>query len=508
MKYKRESVDVDRQGGQEDRTLDHIFTPLVISSRGHNGPNTEHEVLTIEKLDTNKDVGQVSLQSIFPPETADAAGPKMVLVTGVAGSGKSMLFRRFVLDWCEERSHENILFLFPFSAKELKQFESSDVSFLDIIQTLYPESKKLRQKDFQDEEHQTMFVFDGLDECHEMLDFFHTTILSDISESAPLQVIVVNLLRGRLLYHSVLLGFSRPQVQACISWDTHYQNIEVRGFSAQDRDEYFKRRFKDPKQAAGVIGYVHSSPTLRIMCHLPLFCSLVADEWDGLVKEQGSDPVLTRSVTYIYTKLILALLHQRRAPESSVDKERDFLSRLGKLALHMLEQGTFKITRHTWKELEKHEEPLLVNAGLCTEYITRPHFLLEETMMSFLHPTVQEYLAAFYVFICFRNQGRMVFEQQSKLMGLFKAPTVTDLYRSAVDTSLSCADGKLDIFLRFLCGLACTDNQELLQPFFSAPADWSTAARDVAAVIRKRIKENKYPGRKDNLQRCLEEMNM
>lgn len=496
----------------EKRPLDDVFTDLYITSTCDNGPNIEHEVMTIGKLDSNREEGKLlSTGDILSAKRLERSSFKLLMVIGVAGSGKSMAFRKLILDWVEERSHQHVSFLFPLPFRELKKFEDSKASFVDIIQTLYPETKKLRKQDYRSDDCKLMFIFDGLDEYDGKLDFRNTTLLGDHTDVTTLNILVVNLLRNRLLYRALFVIFSRTPVKRSIPWDTPYDEIDVRGFRDSEREEYFKKRFKDPDQAARVIAYINSSKTLRIMCHLPLFCSLVADEHQRRFKEQGMGAEVPRSITYMYTKLLLALTRQHRtfrAPQCSPDKERDFLMKLGKLAFNMLEQGQFKITKSDWKEQGMNDKEAVINSGLCMQYITKPMVLYQEKVMSFIHPTMQEYLAALYVFLSFTNHGKNIFEQQlkDKVKGIFKAHKAMELYKSAVDRSLLCEDGKLDIFLRFLFGMALKTNLELLQPFCTSSVKWPTFIEDAAALIRKKIRENEYPGRNSNLQCCLEEL--
>ncbi|CAJ1064158.1 protein NLRC3 [Xyrichtys novacula] len=492
--------------------IDDIYTNLFITTTCDNGPNIEHEVMTIEKLDSNREEGtRLSIDDIMSARRLQDMNMRSLLITGVAGSGKSMAVQKLILDWIEEKSHQHVTFLFPLPFRELKQFEGSKVSLLEIIQTLYPETKRLRDEDYRSDNCKMLFVFDGLDEYKGNLDFQNTELLCDHTDPTSLNIIVVNLLRSRLLYRGLFIITTRPQVKRCIPWDAHYDEIEVRGFCDSEKDEYFKKKFQDPDQAARVIEYISSLKTLRIMCHLPLFCSLVAEECQRLFTEQGADAELPRSITYMYTKLLLALTrHHRmsRAPELKPEDERDFLMKLGKLAFNMLEQGQFKMIKSDWKEVGISDEEAVVNSGLCTQYVTKPFVLFQEKVISFIHPTMQEYLAALYVFLSYSNHGKNIFEQhlKQKVRGMLKGHKKMDLYKSAVDRSLQCEDGKLDLFLRFLFGMATKTNLELIQPFCTSSLKWPTVIKDAMALIKKKLSEHHPPGRKNNLQRCLEEL--
>ncbi|XP_072231342.1 NLR family CARD domain-containing protein 3 [Leuresthes tenuis] len=510
-KYSEVCQDLAVEG--EKRPFDDVYTNLYISSKCNNGPNIEHEVLTIEKLNTHRKPGKkLSTKEILVAETPDDICHRLVLLTGLAGSGKSMILRRLILDWIEERSHEHIYFMFPMSFRELKQFEGSEVSLVEIIQKLFPATTKLRERDFSfNDDSNAMFIFDGLDEYNPALDFSNTMYVSNPSEKNPPSTIVINLLRGRLCFGNFCLVASRPGTKFCHHYDTRYKQLELCGFCDLEKEEYFKKRFKDPDQAAQVVEYVKSLRTVHIMCHLPLFCSIVADECQRTFREKGPKAELPRSMTHLYTKLLLVLLRQRRAfraPDCSPDKEMDFLMKHGKLALNMLEQGHFKIVKVRGDESLVDELEAVVNTGLFTQFVTMPQVLYEEILQTFNHPTMQEYLAALYAYLSFRNQGKNIFEQhfKRKVKSMLKGPKAMELYKSAVERSLQCEDGKLDIFLRFLFGMANKTNQELLQPFCNSSTQIPNLATDAASLLKKKLKDNPQTNRSSNMTHCLEEL--
>uniref|UniRef100_A0A1A8MKK5 NACHT domain-containing protein n=1 Tax=Nothobranchius pienaari TaxID=704102 RepID=A0A1A8MKK5_9TELE len=506
-KYGALGGDLDME--EEKRPIDDIYVDLNVLSNTNNGPNIEHEVLTIPKPHTKQKQGvKLSVADILSLKMQEEFRTTLLLVAGVAGSGKSVLIRKLVRDWVEERAPTELAFVFPLAFRELRQFEGSDVSLVKIIHTLYPETTRLNKEDFSSYDCRMLFIFDGLDEYNEPLDFSNTMLISDPHDSSSLNVILVNLLRGRLLYNSVGMFTSRKHIDAVIPWDTHYNELEVMGFCDPQKDEFFRKRFKDPSQVDRVIEYVKSVKTLHIMCHLPLFCSLVADECQRVFREQGSQAALPRSITYVYTKLLLELVRHRRkfrAPDLNPDKEQEFLLKLGKLALNWLEHRTFQIHKLDWPEISDKEA--IMNSGLCTEYVVTPYVLCNEDTVSFLHPTIQEYLAALYAFLSFRNQEKNVFEHlKAKAMRMFKGHKIMELYKAAVEKNLQYEGGNMNIFLRFLCGMALEKNQELLRIFCKSSAKVENLKDDVASLIRKKIKENPSSSRTGNLHQCLEEL--
>lgn len=508
-KYSKMCEDSGTQG--EKRPIDDIFTTLYMTPASDIGPNTEHEIVQIKQLGCEYDEKRViTTKDIFSTERLERSNKKFVVLGGPAGSGKSMTIRKLVHDWIEERSHQHITFMFPISFRDLKQFEGSKVSLVDVLNALYPATKKLTDKDYRCDDCKIMFIFDGFDEYSDSIDFKNTQGLFDHADAGTLNVLVVNILRGRLLFRGLFVIATRSPVDRYVPHDTAYSEINLLGFLYPDREEFFKKRFQDPDQAARVIAYISSYKTLRIMCHLPLFCHLVADEHESMFKEKGLQAELPRGITYMYTKLLLVLMgpcRRLRAPDVSPEKEREFLMRLGKVAFNMLEEGKYRIPRIDWKESEIDPHEAVTNSGLCMQFLIKPYVLFQENVFSFIHPTVQEYMAALYVFLSFTNHGVNIFEHNlnQKIKGFFKGQKVTELYKNAVDSSLS-AGGKLDIFLRFLFGMAVKPNHDLLQPFCTSSLKWPTFCEDAAALIRKRMKENVDPDRMNNLRCCLEEL--
>ncbi|KAM4546084.1 NLR family CARD domain-containing protein 3 [Odontesthes bonariensis] len=510
-KYGEVCQDLAMEG--QKRPFDDVYANLYISSKCNNGPNIEHEVLTIEKVNTHHKPGKRLLtKDILTAVVSGDVWHRLVWLTGLAGSGKSMIVRKLILDWIEERSHDHIFFMFPLPVEELKQFEGSEVSLVEIIQKLFPATKKLSERDLRfNDDYNAMFILDGLEEYNPALDFTNTMLVSDPEDKNPLRSIVINLLKGKLCFGNFCFVTSRPGIKFCCRYDTNYKHMDLCGFCDLEKEEFFKKRFEDPDQAAQVVEYVKSLKTVHIMCHLPLFCCVVADECQRTFREKGPKAELPRSITHLYTKLLLVLLRQRRAsraPDCSPDKEVEFLMEHGKVALNMLEQGTFKAVRVRGEESVVNEPEAIVNTGLCTQFMTMPRVLCEEILMTFIHPTMQEYLAALYAYLTFRNQGKNIFDQhlKSRMRNLIKGPKAVELYKSAVERSLQCEDGRLDIFLRFLFGMANKTNQELLQPFCTSSTRIPNLIPDAASLLRKKMKDSPHTDRSRNLKYCQEEL--
>lgn len=495
------------------RPLDSIFTELEIKSFIDNCPNIEHEVVTIQQPHIRKGE-EVLMKNAFSADWNERTYEQLILLSGLAGSGKSMIVKKLIYDWSMQKSHENITLMFPLPIKELKQkFGDNAISFLDILHTLYPETKKLKIDHYKRTDCSIMYVFDGLEEIAEEVDVHNALLVFDMEEPAKLSVLIANIFRGQLLRVGYCLMATRKLVDFYIPWDTHHLEYNITGFKEGMKDEYFKKRFRDKGQASRVIAYVKSSKTLHIMCHLPIFCVLVADMCQSIFKKQGPQAELPKGITYIYTKLFSDLFHHYyKDRKAAVDKQK-FIMSLGKCAFSMLEKGSYHLSSYN-KDTEEpvDEVEAITYSGLCTQFYIKPLLFVDEKIFTFLHPTMQEYLASLYVFLTCVNEDKNIFEQPKSKLSLKRKghkKGLTEMYKNALEKSLSCEDGKLDMFMRFLFGLSNTSNNKLIQQYAKpSSVKWASVAEEAGAIIRKKMAENQYPARNKNLELCLEELGL
>lgn len=495
-----------------ERPLGEVYTDLHVVSEDSNGPNIEHEVMSIKKPENNTPE-EISVKDIISAEFIQKDIEQMILLHGVAGSGKSVILRKIILDWSNELPN-HVHLMFPLSIRELKQtFGDADISFLDILHHFYPETKRLKEDQYNSNKFKILYVFEDLEEILEDMDFQKTPFVFKLEKPAKLNVIIASILRGHLLRCGYFLFASRTLANFHIPFDTKHHSYEVLGFKEKAREDYFRKRFRDKSQARRVIEYVKSSRTLQVMCHLPLFCSLLSDSCQSIFNQQGPEAELPKGITLLYTRLFLALLRDYRKERKAKLDELKFIMTLGKHAFTMLEKGRYFLCVSYPEETKALDELEAVTyIGLSTLFYVKPMPFVDEKMFSFMHPTVQEYMAALYVLLTFVNEDSNIFEAPKgrRLFPLSKPKKSTmDLFKNALERSLACEDGKMDIFMRFLFGLSSSSNIELIQQFFKQSVNWASVEEEAGALIRKKMAENQCPApRAKNLQLCLEELIM
>ncbi|KAF4070207.1 hypothetical protein AMELA_G00294640 [Ameiurus melas] len=335
---------------------------------------------------------------------------------------------------------------------------------MELLHPFFPEMRKLELLDC--DSYTVVLIFDGLDECRLPLNFQNNERLCDVTESASVDVLLTNLIKGNLFPSALLWLTSRPGAANQIPPECVDQVTEVRGFNDPQKEEYFRKRIIDQSLANNIITHMKSSRSLYIMCHIPVFCWISATVLERMLGEAESGEV-PKTLTQMFTHfLIFQIKHKDQKYHQKFDSDpqqtRESILALGKLAFQQLEKGNLIFYEEDLRECGIDVGEVAVYSGVCTQIFREefgPHL---GKVFSFVHLSVQEFLAALYTFLSLIS--RNVTEQQTTdLSDLFRKSTMSDLLRSAVDKALQCENGHLDLFLCFLLGLSLESNQALLR---------------------------------------------
>ncbi|KAF4085354.1 hypothetical protein AMELA_G00117150, partial [Ameiurus melas] len=433
---------------------------------------------------------------------------RRVLTKGVAGIGKTVSVQKFILDWAEGKANQDVTFMFPLPFRELNLMKQRKLSLMELLHHFFPEMRKLELLDC--DSYTVVLIFDGLDECRLPLNFQKNERLCDVTESALVDVLLTNLIKGNLLPSALLWITSRPGAASQIPPECVDQVTEVRGFSDPQKEEYFRKRISDQSLANKIITRMKSSRSLYIMCHIPVFCWISATVLERMLGEAESGEV-PKTLTQMFTHfLIFQIKHQDQKYHQKCDPDpqqtRESILALGKLAFQQLEKGNLIFYEEDLRECGIDVAEVAVYSGVCTQIFREEFGLHLGKVFSFVHLSVQEFLAALYAFLSFIS--RNVKEQQTTdLSDLFRKSNISDFLRSAVDKALRSENGHLDLFLRFLLGLSLESNQALLQGLMPRTGSSSHSKEETVEYIKEKIRENPSPEKSINLFHCLNELN-
>ncbi|XP_048857931.1 NACHT, LRR and PYD domains-containing protein 12-like isoform X3 [Brienomyrus brachyistius] len=469
--------------------LSEIYTELYITEGGTGAVNDEHEVRQIETASKKRRTEDTTVKcnDIFKPLCGRETPIRTVLTKGVAGIGKTVSVQKFILDWAEGKANQDVHFIFALPFRDLNLIKG-EYSLIELLCHFVPELKSLESTELF--MYKILFIFDGLDECRLPFDFQNNESWFDVTKKTSLDVLLTNLIKGNLLPSALLWITSRPAAVNQIPAKCVHQVTEIRGFSDAQKEEYFRRRFRDQSLASRIITHVKSSRSLFIMCHIPVFCWISATVLKRFFSETDRGEI-PRTLTEMYTHFLIFQTsltndkYMKKQETKLKEYSKEFLLKLGKLAFDNLEKGNLIFYEQdlTGNGIDVTETSIY--SGVCTEVFKEEYGLYQQKVYCFVHLSIQEYLAALYVFL---------------------SNSSADLLKTAVNQALESKNGHLDLYLRFLLGLSTDSSKTLLQRLLGPTETCSQTIKETAQYIKEKIQENLSPERTINLFHCLTEL--
>uniref|UniRef100_A0A8C5DNI7 Protein NLRC3-like n=1 Tax=Gouania willdenowi TaxID=441366 RepID=A0A8C5DNI7_GOUWI len=495
--------------------LKEIYTELYITEGGGGEVNQEHEVIQIETASRRSDTAEraITLEELFKAPPGRPRPIRTVMTKGVAGIGKTLLTHKFTVDWAEDKAQQEVHFTFPLTFRELNVLRGRSFSLVGLVDHFFSGSKEAGICSFQD--FLVLFILDGLDECRLPLDFLSTQTLTDVSESTSVEVLLINLIRGELLPSARLWITTRPAAANQIPPECVDMVTEVRGFTDPQKEEYFRRRSTDKEQVSRIMSHISTCRSLHIMCHIPLFCWITATVLEDVLKsrEEGELP---RTLTQIYSHYVVlqnkvkmvkfdggAATDPHWSPQS-----REMMESMGKLAFEQLQKGMLIFYDSDLTECGMDLRAASVCSGVFTQVFREESSLYQDKVFTFIHLSLQEFLAALHVHQTFISSKVNLLEHKPlNLPHSGGQPDFNLLHQSAVDEALRSPNGHLDLFLRFLLGLSLPTNQRLLQGLLTQTGSDSQTNQRTVKYIKKKLSESLSTERSINLFHCLNEVN-
>ncbi|KAI2668969.1 NLR family CARD domain-containing protein 3 [Labeo rohita] len=491
---------------ENETLLNRIYTQLYIIEGESEGVIEEHEVLQIEKTARTKHSQDTPIycNDIFKaspePGREEKDQIKTVLTKGIAGIGKTVSVQKFILDWAEGKDNQDVDFMFVLPFRELNLIQDHQYSLHRLLLDFHPELQDLDSKIY--EECKVVFIFDGLDESRITLMFSDDQKVCDVTETSSVGVLMSNLMKGELLPSALIWITSRPAAANQIPSKYINRLTEIQGFNEPQKEEYFRKRISDQHQASRIISHIRRARSLHIMCHIPVFCWISSTVLQKFLKEDLSAEI-PQTLTEMYIHFLLIQINMRnqkyeeRDPEKLLQSNREVIVKLAEVAFKQLMKGNVMFYEEDVIESGIDVTDASVYSGICTEIFKEESVIHQWKVYSFIHLSIQEFLAAFYVFyfhICSNREALL--------------DSLHNFHKRAVDKALESENGHLDLFLRFLLGVSLESNQRLLQDLLTHTENSSESIRRTTQYIKEKIKDGHglSTERSINLFLCLLEM--
>ncbi|KAF4080709.1 hypothetical protein AMELA_G00174410 [Ameiurus melas] len=457
------------------------------------------------------------IRTILEDLVSDQDKPiRTVLTKGVAGIGKTVSVQKFILDWAEGEVNQDVQLIFPLPFRELNLMKNQKLSLMDLLHVCFKETKETEMSSLE----KVLFIFDGLDEYRFPLDFQNTERVCDVTESASVHVLLINLIKGNLLPSALIWITSRPAAADQIPSECVHRVTEVRGFNDPQKEEYFRKRISDQNLANNIITHLKSLRSLYIMCHIPVFCWISATVLERMLGEAETGE-MPKTLTQMYTHFLIIqtnIIREKYSKKQESDEE--MLLKLGQLAFQQLKKGNLIFYEEDLRECGIDVREAAVYSGVCTQIFREEFGLHQSKVYSFVHLSIQEHLTALYVHLTFMKEKRNVLiqtrtseleilsdESEMSSNQVIKEITMADVHKSAVYQALNSETGHLDLFLRFLLGLSLESNQKLLHDLVTHTGSSSqTGKGDTVQYIKEKISGDPPTETSINLFHCLNEL--
>lgn len=433
--------------GEKILFSEHYVNLLLLD--GHQGLDIKrHEILTFGQKRLSLQQKSVVHRKISPAElfsSKNAKNPvKKVLVTGVAGIGKTILVQKILFDFADNSGSLAFDFVIHMTFRDLNLI-NKPTSFRQMV--LRKNRHLAKQLDYiLANDSKLLIILDGFDEFRHYRSCDVDLFVTELDEDAEVVEIFVSLIQGELLSDASVLLTSRPAAIDHIPVGCIDRFALIAGFSLTEVQDFFSRYFQDDALAERMFAVVAQNELMLTLCFIPAFCYIVC----CILKESGDlcgeSP---KTMTDIYVQYLVALIHSHtQARAETVHQENrggvvqqlsDTVVRLGQLAFQkLMEHQTLFYSSDLDASLL--EERSLISTFLDKTVAQEAGFT--EEVYSFAHLTIQEFFAAVYCAVV--DDPLPVALQDTT------SPSARSSY------------GHLDLFKRFLSGILSERNASLL----------------------------------------------
>ena len=318
---------------------------------------------------------------------------QFVLVEGPPGIGKSTLCWELCRQWDTLKSLQDYKIVLQLKLRERRVQNASS-----LLEIFYHSDKKISQsvvdKVHRCEGEGVLLIFDGFDEMP-------TSVVQDKDS------LLMELISGTSLPRATRLVTSRPSAlhhkEEC--FPREYRHIEILGFTSDEsKVRYAELAFKsEPEVLASFKNFALSNPIIKSLMYIPVNCAIISQVYKDI---RRSRKLMPKTMTQLYSTLIPVLIKRymiekgkwdrhHRIPSDLEDFPKDVilsLNRVSELAYNGLLKEDIQLV-FTESDVGEGFQHL----GLLSE--TKEMYVCEGAVSSysFLHLSIQEFLAAWHV---------------------------------------------------------------------------------------------------------------
>jgi len=338
---------------------------------------------------------------IFTEKTANGVVAKRILVQGETGIGKTTFVKKLLMDWSNleearmDEKQKDALRKFDLVVSINLKEVSKCQTFKEVVirSRLFPEDDEKSVDDLlcyiHANQDKVLLVFDGYDE-------YRTGSEAEKRFGSRSSSPIFEIFHGNIFRECTVLVTTRISRADEIRVPADIQ-AEITGFNMLDREDFMRKMLDNQTDVDGLLEFLQESE-LNDLARVPLlslfFCLLWKSEKEKLIE-------LTKRKAKLYQAIVKHILqhcHRRHtSSKASKLKETDYediLAEIGKVALAGLLKGDLVLEFGQLPEKLHDEEGVIVGLFQFSEC---GQSLEPMEMVSFIHWSIQEYLAAWYL---------------------------------------------------------------------------------------------------------------
>ena len=327
--------------------------------------------------------------------------PSRILIEGAPGIGKTVLSKEIAYNWAIGELLQDIEVLFLLFLRDPRLRDVSKVEQLVEYLTINCKDK-IQSCTAQLTHARIGFVLDGLDEYDSKNNSFF-----------------IDLIKGNFFINALVVCTSRPTVT--LNLRSHVdRRIEILGLPEEEQNNYIEKSLAEiPGKKEEVDKYLTRNPIIKSLCNVPLHLAILL-----YLFKQGSLPETLTEIneSFIIHTIYRNLEKNNISVEATVDKLRkfpknilDFICKLSEVAYNGLKEHKIAFTFNEVQNICPNimEMPGAINGfGLLQAVQHYPEVGVGRTMsFNFLHFTMQEFLAAFFISILPSEEQSTIIER-------------------------------------------------------------------------------------------------
>ncbi|XP_047131681.1 NACHT, LRR and PYD domains-containing protein 3 isoform X2 [Hydra vulgaris] len=250
-----------------DVDLNQKFVDLcIVDAVNAQVERSKDAVLSVERkkfLEKQMNYTPIKFSEIFTKEKS------VLLISGIAGIGKTWLLRKCLLDWSNGLIWKNIELIFYLECRRLNQY--SNISNInELLNVFYKDIVN----DFNINSHTALFIIDGLDEFK----YFNELLNPSLTCNYP----IVNVLAEIQKYHHVIAGrvYAIDQYQSISTEYSDKLTIQVMGFNENGINNYVENHVMEEKKKI-IKAILKESSIAKAMASVPFYlssmCKIISD---------------------------------------------------------------------------------------------------------------------------------------------------------------------------------------------------------------------------------------